>query len=204
MHLLISLSNFQNGDGNQQNAVLPSKLVATEQQEQGEETRFVSNKTSHEVKACRLISAGQIITVPTEFKFVSFASLTFLSGRFWFNNGRGAQIRAPTSTAVRGRGRAKHKEEGGGGRGRMRKVEEDWGGRRRMEEGRGGRRRVKEGGGGRWRHVGRLSTRRRPPCHRGPRGNGPSNGKVVPHLHNHYRGDRKSFWETINVVLRDL
>lgn len=74
-----------------------------------------------------------------------------------------------------------------------------------MEEGRGGRRRVKEGGGGGWwRHVGRLSTRRRPPCHRGPRGNGPSNGKVVPHLHNHYRGDRKSFWETINVVLRDL
>lgn len=82
MHLLISLSNFQNGDGNQQNAALPSKLVAAEQQEQGEETRFVSNKTSHEVIVCRLISAGQIITVPTEFKFVSFASLTFLSGRF--------------------------------------------------------------------------------------------------------------------------
>lgn len=37
-----------------------------------------------------------------------------------------------------------------------------------------------------------------------PTGTGPSNGKVVPHLHNHYCGDRKSFWETINVVLRDL
>lgn len=43
-----------------------------------------------------------------------------------------------------------------------------------------------------------------PPCHRLPCGNRPSNGKVVPHLHNHYHSDRKSFWETINVVLRDL
>lgn len=36
-----------------------------------------------------------------------------------------------------------------------------------------------------------------------PRGNHPSNGKVVPHLHNHYHSDRKSLRETINVVLRD-
>ena len=53
-------------------------------------------------------------------------------------------------------------------------------------------------------HVGRLSAWLQPPCHHLPRGNRPSNGKVVPHLHNHYHGDRKSFWETINVVLRDL
>lgn len=58
--------------------------------------------------------------------------------------------------------------------------------------------RVEQGGRGR---VGRLSPR---PHHRHPRGNRPSNGKVVPHLHNHYHGDRKSFWETINVVLGDL
>lgn len=53
-------------------------------------------------------------------------------------------------------------------------------------------------------HVGRLSVRLHPLCHCLPRGNRPSNGKVVPHLHNHYHGDRKSFLETINVVLRDL
>lgn len=58
--------------------------------------------------------------------------------------------------------------------------------------------RVERGRRGR---VGRLSPR---PHHRLPRGNRPSNGKVVPHLHNHYHGDRKSFWETINVVLGDL
>lgn len=52
--------------------------------------------------------------------------------------------------------------------------------------------------------VGRLSTMLHPSCDCLPRGNGPSNGKVVPHLHNHYNGDRKSFWETINVVLRGL
>lgn len=52
--------------------------------------------------------------------------------------------------------------------------------------------------------VGRLSTMLHPSFDCVPRGNCPSNRKVVPHLHNHYNGDRKSFWETINVVLRGL
>lgn len=56
------------------------------------------------------------------------------------------------------------------------------------------------------REVGGVEKRGacRPRRSRLPRGNCPSNGKVVPHLHNHYRGDRKSLWETINVVLRTL
>lgn len=59
-----------------------------------------------------------------------------------------------------------------------------------------------EGGGGACRSpVGEATSVVSLPS---PVGTGPSNGKVVPHLHNHYRGDRKSFWETINVVLRDL
>lgn len=74
-------------------------------------------------------------------------------------------------------------------------------GSRRLE---GGQEEVEAGMEGVGGHVGRLSTRLHPLCHCRPRGNRPSNGKVVPHLHNHYRGDRKSFWETINVVLRDL
>lgn len=61
-----------------------------------------------------------------------------------------------------------------------------------------------EGKGPVGRSVGLLSAWQQPACHLLPRGNRPSNGKVVPHLHNHYSGDRKSFWETINVVLKNL